>query len=201
MADHRGTRNRILEAAISIIETDGELGLRVDRVVEVAGYTKPVLYHHFADREDLIVAAHAERYRRSLDAGLAPLIGSIEAFNTSEAFISNLIALIGDFSSQEGRRRRRIRAEIVGSAVQHPRLHAAIIEVNRQIIESVGMFLTEARDKGLISPQRDPYELATWWLSIVAGRYTVEVDADRFNDSEWTSIVLSTVTHLLNGER
>lgn len=200
MADHRGTRQRILEAAISIIETDGEPSLRVDRVVERAGYTKPVLYHHFANREDLIVAAHAERYRRSLEAGLAPLIGTTEQFSTGEAFVNNLFALIGDFSSPEGRRRRRLRAEIVGSAVQHPQLHDAIVAVNREIIGAVGEFLAQARDRGLISPRRDPHALATWWLSVVSGRYTVEIDGDQFDDPEWTSIVLSTVTHLLTGE-
>ena len=44
MGDARGNREKILEAAISIIETEGETGVRVDRVVEAAGFTKPVLY-------------------------------------------------------------------------------------------------------------------------------------------------------------
>ena len=47
------TRQRLLEAAISIIETHGEGAIRVDQVAELAGFTKPVLYSYFKNREEL----------------------------------------------------------------------------------------------------------------------------------------------------
>lgn len=201
MTDVDGTRERLLKAAIALLETDGEAALRVDRVVETAGFTKPVLYHHFADRDALIVAAQAERYRRSLDEGLASLGASVESSQTSEAFIDQLVGAIGDFNSPEGHHRRRLRIEILGSTVQRPELHAAIIEANRQFVAALGDFLVRARKAGLIAPKRDPRSLAAWWLSVVVGRYVIDVDADRFSDDEWTDTVVSTVKYLLAGER
>ena len=200
MTDVRGTRDKILEAAIAIIEAEGEAGVRVDRVVEAAGFTKPVLYHHFADREDLVVAAQGDRYRRSFDDALVAL-GRFKGVESPEVFLDRVAIAFGDFTSPEGRRRRRMRAEILGASVGRPRLHDAIIEANRQFVASFGDFLTRARKAGLISLRRDPRDVAAWWLSIVAGRYVIDVDPDRFDDEQWTAIVLSTIRYLLTGER
>lgn len=199
MADERGTRDKILEAAITIIEAEGEVGVRVDRVVEAAGFTKPVLYHHFADREDLVIAAQGERYRRSFDDALVAL-GVFQGAESRDVFLDRVETALGDFTSPEGRRRRRMRAEILGAAVGRPRLHDAITEANRQFVASFGDFLMRARRAGLISPRRDPRDVAAWWLSVVSGRYVIDVDADRLNEEEWTAIVLSMIRHLLTGE-
>jgi AcrR family transcriptional regulator len=199
MVDARGNRERILEAAISIIETEGESGVRVDRVVEVAGFTKPVLYHHFADREDLLVQAQSERYRRSFDEALIDLAVFKNA-ESQEVFLDRVSIALAGFTSPEGRRRRRMRAEILGAAVGRPQLHDAVTEANRQFVASFGDFLTHARREGLISPRRDPRDIAAWWVSVVAGRYVIDVDADRFNEEEWNDIVLSMIRSLLAGE-
>lgn len=200
MTDISGTRDKFLQAAITVLESDGEVGLRIDRVLEVAGFTKPVLYHHFADRDTLIVAAQVERYRRSLDVGMVNLMVSVDGAQTSEKFIDQLVQAIGDFTSLEGRRRRRLRIEVLGSAVQRPALQSAITEANRDFVASLGDFLMRARKAGLIAPKRDPRDLAAWWLSVVVGRHVIDVDADRFNEDEWTAIVLSTVRSLLVGD-
>ena len=200
MYDARGTRDRLMEAAIAIIEVEGEAGVRVDRVVEAAGFSKPVLYHHFTDREDLIVAAQGERYRRSFDDALIAL-GVFQGAESQEVFLDRVATALGDFTSPEGRRRRRMRAEILGAAVGRPRLHDAIIDANRQFVVSFSDFLIQARKAGLISPRRDPRDVAAWWLSVVAGRYVIDVDADRLNDEECTAIVLSMIKYLLMGER
>ena len=199
MGGARGTRDRILEAAIAIIEVEGETGVRVDRVVEAAGFTKPVLYHHFADREDLLIAAQAERYRRSFEDALVALT-VFEGAESPDVFLDRVASGLADFTSPEGGRRRCIRTEILGAAVGRPLLQDAIIEANRQFVASFGDFLTRARKAGLISLRRDPRDVAAWWLSVVAGRFVIDVDADRLNEEEWTAIVSSMIRHILSGE-
>ncbi len=200
MTDGRSTRDKILEAAIAIIEAEGEAGVRVDRVVETAGFTKPALYHHFADREDLIVAAQGERYRRSFDDALVAL-GMFVGAESPDEFLERVAIAFGDFTSPEGRQRRSVRAEILGVAGGRPQLHDAIVQANREYVATFGDFLTRARKAGLISPKRDPRDVAAWWLSVVSGRFVIDVDSDRLNEEEWTAIVLSTIEFLLMGER
>jgi len=119
---------------------------------------------------------------------------------SQEVFLDRVSIALADFTSPEGRRRRRIRAEILGAAVGRAQLHDAITEANRQFVASFGDFVTRARREGLVSPRRDPRDIAAWWLSVVAGRYVIDVDADRFNEEEWIDIILSMIRSLLAGE-
>jgi TetR/AcrR family transcriptional regulator len=73
MSDSTRTRERLLEMAIEMVEARGEAGLRVDEVATLAGVTKPMVYRYFGDREGLVIAVQAERYRRSLQYGLSNL--------------------------------------------------------------------------------------------------------------------------------
>ena len=200
MAEAGGARDKILEAAIAIIEAEGEAGVRVDRVVAAAGYTKPVLYHHFADREALVTAAQGERYRRSFDDALV-VLEVFEGADSRDVFLERMATAMGDFTSPEGHRRRRMRAEILGAAVGRPLLQVAITEANRQFVASFGDLVMRARKAGIVSPRRDPRDLAAWWLSVVAGRYVIDADPDRLNDEEWTAIITSMIKYLLSGEQ
>ena len=71
------TRERLLEAAIAIIETQGEGAIRVDQVAELAGFTKPVLYSYFKNREEVIATAQGERYIRALELGRADVDAAV----------------------------------------------------------------------------------------------------------------------------
>jgi AcrR family transcriptional regulator len=65
-AEPATNRQRIPQAAMTVIETRGEVGLRVDEMGEMAGVTTPSIYQVFAHRDGRISAAQAERYRRDL---------------------------------------------------------------------------------------------------------------------------------------
>ncbi|MFM9082554.1 MAG: helix-turn-helix domain-containing protein [Actinomycetota bacterium] len=56
MTGARDTATAIVAAARDIIADKGESGLRVTDVAERCGIAPSVLYHHFRDRDDLIVA-------------------------------------------------------------------------------------------------------------------------------------------------
>jgi AcrR family transcriptional regulator len=49
------TRQRLLDAALEILDTDGEAGLTTTRVTELAGVKQPTFYVHFAAMDDLLV--------------------------------------------------------------------------------------------------------------------------------------------------
>jgi AcrR family transcriptional regulator len=50
------TRERILDAAIELVERDGPAGLSMRRLGSVLGVEGMAIYHHFAGREDLLGA-------------------------------------------------------------------------------------------------------------------------------------------------
>ncbi|MEX5632711.1 TetR/AcrR family transcriptional regulator [Parafrankia sp. FMc2] len=76
MSDNRGridTRGRILDAALACLVRHGYAGTTARAIAQVGGFAPGVLYYHFADLDDVLVAAlahtceaRAQRYREEL---------------------------------------------------------------------------------------------------------------------------------------
>ena len=120
------TRERLLEAAIAIIETQGEGAIRVDQVAELAGFTKPVLYSYFKNREEVIVTAQGERYIRALELGRADVDAAVLNASTADEFFLIMQKWVRSFASPEGELRRRFRIEVLGSAITREKLQEKI---------------------------------------------------------------------------
>lgn len=61
-------RELLLDVAESILAAQGSDALRMDNLARTAGVTRPVVYEHFSNRDDLIVAL-LERHGRRLSEG------------------------------------------------------------------------------------------------------------------------------------
>lgn len=193
MAEMRNTRERLLEAAISIIEAEGEDGVRVDRVAEIAGFTKPVVYHHFADREDMVIAALSERYYRSISFAVDEIKFAAARCRTAAQFVEVLQKAIESFSTPEGIHRRQLRIEALGAAVSRPVLQASLIEANRRQAEAFGEVLQIAQEEGWLRVGVNTVDLAAWWTALMLSRHLIEIDAERFDPGVWTQITSWTV--------
>lgn len=193
MAGMRNTRERLLEAAITIIEAEGEDGVRVDRVAEIAGFTKPVVYHHFADREDMVIAALSERYYRSISFAVDEIKFAAARCRTAAQFVEVLQKAIESFSTPEGIHRRQLRIEALGAAVSRPVLQASLIEANRRQAEAFGEVLQIAREEGWLRIGVNTVDLAAWWTALVLSRHLIEIDSTNFDPGVWTQITNWTV--------
>jgi TetR/AcrR family transcriptional repressor of nem operon len=63
-----GTRERLLDAGVSVAESHGLTGLSVNRVVAEAGVAKGTFYVHFTDRSAFVDALHERFHARVIDA-------------------------------------------------------------------------------------------------------------------------------------
>lgn len=197
MAGGTSSRERMLEAAIAIIETDGEAGVRVDRVAEAAEIAKPSLYHFFTNRDGLIIAAQAERYRRSLLFGLNLLVEPVQVAESREAFTSLLRAVIRSFKLPEGQARRRQRIQVLGSAASRPELRRHIREVEDQAVaEAAGVFRI-AQERGWVTTRFDLEILARWWFGLILGRHLIDDVVDEAQSDQWNDIALEALEHIL----
>lgn len=193
MENSVGTRQKLIEAAIEIIESEGEGAIRVDQVAERAGFTKPVLYHHFENREDIIVAAHTERYARALRYQLRETKEAAEQCKTAEQFAELMKKWILSFATQEGEVRRRIRIEALGSAVAHETLHASLIEANRNHMTELGEILKIAQYRGWLTEKYKAKDLAAWWVGLALSRYLAEIDKEFFDVQSWDEMTCAMV--------
>ncbi len=64
----RGRREEILEIAVRMFAERGYHGVSMDDIGSAAGVTGPALYHHFAGKEAMLVAAHPGDPRAALES-------------------------------------------------------------------------------------------------------------------------------------
>ena len=198
MTGELSTKERLIEAAISIIEADGEVAIRVDQVAERAGFTKPVLYHHFDDREAIIAAAQAERFRRALEFGWDDLVSPLQTAGSAEEFFEVVKTWFNRNITDEGEMRRRFRAGVFGSALTRPALMQSVVETNRFHANRVAASLEMAQAKGWISPNVSAQDLANWWIGLIFSRFFFEIDKESFSTDNWDELTVLTLRTMIN---
>ena len=197
MTEPMSSRERMLEAAIAVIETDGEAGVRVDRIAEAAGVAKPSLYHFFSNRDGLVIAAQAERYRRSLLFGLNLLAEPVQVAASREEFASLLRSVIRSFKLPEGKARRRQRIQVLGSAASRPELKRRIREVEEQALAETADVFRIAEERGWITTRFDLIVVVRWWFGVILGRHLVDDVVDEAESDQWNDIALEALEHII----
>ncbi|MGW5974455.1 TetR/AcrR family transcriptional regulator [Streptomyces sp. NPDC055186] len=61
--ERASTRERIIEAALHILENEGVTALTIRRIATAVEYSAPVVYQHFANKEALVLELVAHGYR------------------------------------------------------------------------------------------------------------------------------------------
>ena len=194
------TRERLLEAAISVIETQGEGAIRVDQVAELAGFTKPVLYTYFKNRDDLIVAAQSERYIRALELGRPDVEDAVRNCSNANDFFLIMQKWVGSFADVDGERRRRFRIEALGSAISRAALQEKLQEANRRQAEGLGALLAIAKEHEWLTLDAEPQDLAMWWTGLVLSRYLIEMDAEYHDAAAWDAITMNTMRSIIRAD-
>lgn len=192
------SRDRLLEATIEIIDGEGEVAVRVDRVADMAGVTKPSIYHFFRDREGLVVAALTERYRRSVTHSMSSISLDVVLECDSQAdFVALLRQAIDESFSPEAVSRRRLRVQVLGSAAARPELQASIRDVHRRTVADLAKVLGYGQKRGWLSTDFPSASLAEWWYSLIFGRHLVEVYAEDSATQGWDRVAFTAIAHVL----
>ena len=196
MAEPEGTRDRLLTAAIALLDKGGEVALRVDAVAEHAGVTRPSVYHFFRSREGLVVATQAERYRRSLLFGMSTQTAVVEACQTRQEFEGFVRLWIRSIGSEEGVERRRIRTEVLGSSVRRPELRALVEACDAEAARGIARVIEIAQERGWAGESFDPQVAGLWWFGMMNGRYLVEGGLADDAREEWDRLAATAIIRL-----
>jgi AcrR family transcriptional regulator len=200
MSEGPTTAERILEAAIVEVEAGGEASLRLDAVARAAGITKPSIYYFFGDRDGLVAAAQAERYRRSMLSGLAEALELMRTATSREEFEALFPAFVDMTMGPTGIDRRAQRIQMLGSAVSRPELTAEVIAATRRSVELTAELVHLAVDRGWATPPHDADAIALWWLSNSLGRHLFDLLDDERLHEQSRSITIAQVRYLFFGE-
>jgi AcrR family transcriptional regulator len=136
-----GARERILDAAIEVLKSDGYAGLTMAKVAARAGESKPLVAYHYGSKQGLVQAAGRSIAEMITDEVLAAIDGA----NTIEAVIRGVDIGVEQVLDDD-ERVARLYFDLAAVSVVEPEIRRTIAEVNEQWREVLVRQLTEASD-------------------------------------------------------
>jgi AcrR family transcriptional regulator len=136
-----GARERILEAAIEVLKSDGYAGLTIAKVAAAAGESKPLVVYHYGSKQELVQAAGRAIAEMITDEVLAAVDGA----GTVEAVIRGVDTGVERVLDRD-ERVARLYFDLAAVSVVDPAIRQTIAEVNEQWRVVLIRLLTEASD-------------------------------------------------------
>lgn len=176
-------RAQILHCAQDLIETSGFVGLSVGDVARAAGVSKPLVYLHFASKDDLLLAVLEATHTRIVEA-LRRV--ERESDGGAETSLRAAIEAMFDIARAEPVAMRLVVGRAVGLT---PELDAATRKMRMELIRVVIDLILPFARQGFPEVSRDtvrPFAVAmmgavegcaTWWANTPSASRKSSVDA------------------------
>ncbi|MFF0474774.1 TetR/AcrR family transcriptional regulator [Streptomyces sp. NPDC004284] len=161
----RNTSERLIEATRELLWERGYVGTSPKAVQQAAGAGQGSMYHHFAGKQDLALAAIRRSAEELGAAAEAVLGGTGPAYARIEAYLL--------------RERDVLRGCPVGrltmdpEVIADPELRAPVEEVLGRVRARLAEVVQEGLDSGELSASLDPEEIAAAVLATVQGGYVL----------------------------
>ena len=163
------TRMRILRETAPLLNKRGFLSTPLADILKVAGLEKGGLYHHFASKEDLAIAAFelsvqqvGERFQRALQG------------KAGAGAITKLKALVEAYREfKESKRMEDGGGPILNAAVESDDMHPRLRDAARLAVDrwrgTINRLIGEGVASGEIPPDVHPDDAATWIIASTEG--------------------------------
>lgn len=171
-------RQRLIDAALRIIDRDGIDGARLRDIVAEAGLTTGSLYWFFKNRRQLVNAALADRYvhRMRLVLEQTRSIFDAEAESPDPLDLALVEAAQPDHPDRVSARRERI--QVLAAALDDPILAQQVADVWREFTSQMIEVIVEAQRRGRLRDDVDPLALAVAVQSATVGYAITDLAAD-----------------------
>jgi AcrR family transcriptional regulator len=136
-----GARERILEAAIEVLKSEGYAGLTIAKVAAAAGESKPLVAYHYGSKQGLVEASG----RAVAELVTAEALDAVEGARTVEEVVRGVERGIERLLDQD-ERLARLYFDLAAVSVVEPGVRRTITEVNDGWREILTDLLRNAED-------------------------------------------------------
>jgi TetR/AcrR family transcriptional regulator, transcriptional repressor for nem operon len=159
------TRRLILERAAAVFNQLGYAGASMSEIVEATGIEKGGIYNHFGSKEELAVEA--------FDYAISLIVDGYAAVQEGEVGLDRLVAIIEIFGDWSGHPLVAGGCPIMNTAIEADDTNPALAARARAAMDSwhrlIGAIVKDAKARGELDADVDPYELATLVTSTLEG--------------------------------
>lgn len=167
---------RLLQAAIEVLTTDGESALRLTDVAERANVSFGLIAHHFGSRDGLVAAAQRARFAGSVGADLDRIAALASIRVTAEQFATAIRGTTRLTIAPERKTVRLGRVAAIGTAHGHPEAAELIGDAAGELLDRMSNILGTFQQQALIRSDVDVRALATFVQAYALGLVLRDLD-------------------------
>lgn len=181
------TARTLIEATMRSLDEVGEEGLRVEQILHESGISVGSLYHHFHDREGLLIAADTQRFVSAAPNSIDSWVFAAERATTSEEFLELVRSIVVHSADNEnGPLYRRRQLQVLSTALTRPKLMENIVNAQRYVVTYIARIFERAKLRGLIRQDLDPEVYVLWLIGTQFGKVVSELIP--MDTTDWTEI-------------
>lgn len=171
-----GTRRRILDATIDVINSRGEAAVRLVHVARAASVTPSVISYHFGSREQLVAEAQAARYVVEVSPDAELLARAVSTSSDGDDFRAACRDVIAALVDTERAAERFKQASALGAAIERPELRELLGQQQREVTDRMAAAVDAAQQRGLVCAELDPRCVAEVFGALAFGVVLSDLD-------------------------
>ena len=196
----RATRELVIDVVLELLEHGGEAAVRIDDVRDRSGVSIGSLYHHFGDRNGLIVAGQLRRFARYAEAEIAALSTIVERAADVTEFRRAVRQLTRRTASELRVAERWGRVGVLGATVGRPALLHEVRIVQTRLTDEFQAHVAQGQAKGFFRSDLDARAIALFIEAYSLGLALNEVDEHPVSEQAWEQVVWSVLDGLIVDE-
>ena len=157
--DPQGTRERILDAALTVFASKGYHDSRLDEIVDESETSKGAIYFHFPNKERLFLAL-VDQFADLLERRVTT------AIVTQPPGMARVRVALEETLATFSRYRRPAKVMLVQAVGLGTTFESKRLEVNDRFVQLIGDYLQEAIDVGDIAPV-DTEVVSVAWMGAI----------------------------------
>jgi AcrR family transcriptional regulator len=193
-------RRRILDAAVQILESEGEAALRVLDIARMADVVPGLINHHFGGRDQLVAAAQLERFAGESARDQDRIRRIIDKAPSREETKEGLRQISGDVVSRRRAAKRLSRIAIIGSAHGRPELAEDLGGQTSHLIGRMAEIVEVAQQAGHVRTDLDARAIATFVQAYGLGFVLADLDPDSPSTEALEQVILASIEGFLTPE-
>jgi AcrR family transcriptional regulator len=170
------TRDRVLAVAIAQLEAGGEAFVRIDEIRDRSGVSIGSIYHHFGDRDGVIVAAQLRRFSQWAEEELASLSESVRRSRNVREFRTSIRRLARRSQSEYGTGVRWGRMGVLGSLTGRAALRDEVRAVQTTLTDGFQAHVAQGQARGFFRSDLDPRAVAAFIEAYSLGAVLNDLD-------------------------
>jgi AcrR family transcriptional regulator len=194
----KATIDQVLAIASSVLSEYGESRVRVQEISAETGVSIGSIYHHFGNREGLILAAYVDTYAKGMREDLNSLVTLLDSVTSLNDLIQLRPKLRELTNSHFSKHSAMSRIAILGGSAGRDNLKAMLTKEQTRLLIRFTESIERLRQLGYLKPELTAHGIAVMILGMILGRAVSEIDAEPLADEAWNDVLIEMLNGLLN---